>query len=152
MNHEKDDFNKHLRSHVLQCRSWFKCWGSSASSALKTEKKLNATNLKILICMAHIFTTSQQHKCAYSSSNFRKLIYKICLSWLTVFHTPLLFFGNWKDWPCWLEKIPRLWWSTCKFFVKNAVLGISRWRKPQFSTWGLLFIFCSWNLSKLPCF
>ena len=46
---------------VLQCRSWFE---SSASSALKTEKKLNATSFEILICMAQIFTASQQDICA----------------------------------------------------------------------------------------
>ena len=37
--------------------------GSSASSALKTEKRLNGKSLKILICIVQIFTTSQQDMC-----------------------------------------------------------------------------------------
>ena len=32
--------------HVLQCRRWFKCQESSASSALKTEKSLMLQVLK----------------------------------------------------------------------------------------------------------
>ena len=44
------------------------------SSALKTEKKLNAKSLKILICMAQIFPTSQQDIYDYSSSNVHKFI------------------------------------------------------------------------------
>ena len=74
---------------------------SSASSALKTERKLNATSLKILKCMVQIFTTSQQDICAQSSSNFLKFIYKIFLSWLTVFHPPskirAIYSGNFRD-------------------------------------------------------
>ena len=45
---------------------------------------------------------------------------------------PLLFFGQWKEWPCLLGKMPRLQGSMCKFLIKNAVLGVSRWKNPRF--------------------
>ena len=44
---------------------------------------------------------------------------------------PLLFFGNWKDWPCLLGKMPRLQGSMGKFFIKNAVLGLPMWKNHQ---------------------
>ena len=59
VSYEKDILTNIWGTAGLKCRSWFKSLEPSPSSALKTEKKLNATSLKILICTAQIFTTSQ---------------------------------------------------------------------------------------------
>ena len=40
-------------------------------------------------------------------------------------------FGNWKEWPCLLEKMLRLWVSMGKFLLKNPVLGVPTWKNPQ---------------------
>ena len=64
VSHEKGSFNKHLRDYRFDgAEVGLRDKKSSASGALTTEKKLNATSLKILICMAKIFTTSQQEIC-----------------------------------------------------------------------------------------
>ena len=44
---------------------------------------------------------------------------------------PQLFFGNWNEWSCLLGKMPRLGVSMGKFFIRNAVLGVPRWKNPQ---------------------
>ena len=79
-----------MNTHLLN----YMFYSAEAVSSVKNQqcfentKKLIAKRLKILICMAQIFLSSQQYLYDYSSSNLHKFFYKICLSWLTVFHPP----------------------------------------------------------------
>ena len=44
--------------------------------------------------------------------------------------------------------MPRLRRSMGKFLIKNAVLGVARWKNLCLSTWDLLFVCCSWYVSR----
>ena len=107
---------------------------SSASSALKTEKKhLMLQVWKFVISMAQIFTTFQHvlRVLQTSISSFTKFFFLDSLVREEgEASSALFFFGNWKEWPCLLRKMPKLQVSMGKFLIKKAVLGVPRWKNP----------------------
>ena len=101
----------------------------------------------LCVPMAQIFTTSQHvlRVLQTSISSFTKFVF---LGLLTR-NEGEAFLGNWKEWPCLLGKMPILRVTIEKFIIKNAVLGVPGWKKaPNFPPYGILFICCSWNVSR----
>ena len=108
---------------------------SSASSALKTEKKhLMLQVWKFVISMAQIFTTFQHvlRVLQTSISSFTKFFFLDSLVREEGEDSSALFFffWNWKERPCLLRKMPKLQASMGKFLIKKAVLGVPGWKNP----------------------
>ena len=86
---------------------------------------------KFFAPMAQISTTFQHVLRVLQTSirSFTKFVFLDSLARMEGGASAL--FGNWKEWPCLLEKMLRLWVSMGKFLLKNPVLGVPTWKKPQ---------------------